>query len=281
MNGFSPRKAIRRRLHRSLVASAERLESRSDLARSAVVFSPHPDDETLGCGGTIARKTAAGATVAIVVLTDGGRSHGHLMPVDELVEKRAAEALAAAGILGVAQDDVVLLGFEDGRLDETASTAIAKVTEILDRHQPEEVFIPYRGEPPGDHVAANRIVRAALGACGRNVTVYEYAVWFWCHWPWARPPFFRRRQLLGRFRHTVRSGVSLLRDFRCAVDVRDVLATKRRALDQYESQMTRLVPDPRWATFRDVSGGEFLDCCLGNYEFFSRSRNPAGAPDRT
>ncbi len=81
------------------------------LGRSAVVFSPHADDETLGCGGTLIKKRAAGATVKIAFMTDGRTSHGHLMPADRLIALRAQEAVAAAQVLGLAESDVCFLGF--------------------------------------------------------------------------------------------------------------------------------------------------------------------------
>jgi len=46
-----------------------------DLGCTATVFSPHPDDETLGCGGTIIKKKRAGAEVKIFYMTDGRKSH--------------------------------------------------------------------------------------------------------------------------------------------------------------------------------------------------------------
>ena len=51
----------------------------NELKRSAIFFSPHQDDETLGCGGTIIRKKRMGAEVKIVFMTDGCNSHPHLI----------------------------------------------------------------------------------------------------------------------------------------------------------------------------------------------------------
>ena len=80
------RKQLRDRYHKRI----EQLEhlSKSDLAASAIVFSPHQDDETLGCGGTIARKKEAGAEVKVVFMTDGSLSHHRFIAQDELIELR-------------------------------------------------------------------------------------------------------------------------------------------------------------------------------------------------
>ena len=64
------------------------------------------------------------------------------------------------------------------------------------------------------------------------------------------------------------SGLSLLKDFRTFVDIRNVLRLKRSALEQHKSQMTRIIPDPRWMTLADVSNGEFLKCFFQEREIF-------------
>jgi len=68
------RGSIREALERSLYGRA-RLMDAAALRRPALIVAPHQDDETLGCGGTIALKRRAGAEVCIVFLTDGSRSH--------------------------------------------------------------------------------------------------------------------------------------------------------------------------------------------------------------
>ena len=56
--------------------------TREELARPAVVLAPHPDDETLGCGGTLIRKARAGAPLKVVLMTDGARSGRGLIDED-------------------------------------------------------------------------------------------------------------------------------------------------------------------------------------------------------
>ncbi len=72
---------------------------RQDIKRPAIVFSPHFDDETLGCGGIIFKKKRAGADVKIVFMTDGSKSHKNLISEDELKVIRQSEGLAAAQIV--------------------------------------------------------------------------------------------------------------------------------------------------------------------------------------
>jgi LmbE family N-acetylglucosaminyl deacetylase len=244
---------------------------REELGQSAVVFAPHPDDETLGCGGTILRKRQAGANVRIVFVTDGSQSHAKLMAPDELRSLRANEAVAAAQALGVGEKEVVLLGLPDGRLGEHEAEGIEKVTEVLWHDPPAAVFVPYHQDGPPDHLATTRIVLAALRACGHDATVYEYPVWFWYHWPWA-PLEGRGRALLRELRESAKRGRSLVRDFRCSVRVGDVLERKRAALAQHRSQVERFQPDPSWLTLGDIAGGEFLECFFQEREIFHRHR---------
>jgi len=252
--------------------------SEGDLARSAVVFAPHPDDETLGCGGTIAMKKQAGADVSIVFMTDGRRSNRHLMPEEQIKAIRRDEALAATGALGVSQDRVIFLDFENGKLSQHREAARRRVVEILD-DGPQEVFVPYRGEPPlasDEHRLTNQIVLSALDRCRRRRLVYEYPVWLWDSWPWVP---IAGQGLARKFRfmlRSARSSLALFLRFHCSVDIRSVLDLKRAALSCHRSQMTRLVADPRWKTLPQMGDGEFLECFFGGYETFWRHQLPKG-----
>jgi len=247
-----------------------------DLGRSAMVFSPHFDDETLGCGGTILRKTAAAAAVKIIFMTDGSKSHTHLISEAESSSIRRQEGLAAGRALGLKANDVILLDFEEAKLDRHQEAARERVEEILECQRPEEVFIPYHKEPllwSADHRATYQIVRTALAGLDQETRVYEYPIWFWCHWPWAQLPLRRRRDIVRHLaNHSFLHGVDLLRDFNRVVDVSAFLKQKRTALEEHKSQMTRLIPGVQWRTLSDVAGGEFLMCFFQDYEVFCAYR---------
>ncbi len=245
-----------------------------DMRRSAIIFAPHPDDETLGCGGTIIKKRKAGADVKIVFMTDGSKSHINLISQNELKSIRASEAIRAAQKLGVLSSDVVFFEFENGKLSEYSDSAENKVIEIILHQEPEEIFIPYYKEAPSDHHATNKIVLSALRMCNRKANIYEYPIWFWQHWPWTSLPINSRRRILKFSKSSFFSGLSLLRDFRCSIYVGDVLELKHAALDQYKSQMTRLISDPRWRTLSDVSDGEFLQCFFQEHDIFHHYSYP-------
>ena len=95
----NPHKRALSDLFRYLLTLCCREIPNSELCRSALVFSPHPDDESLACGGTIIKKKRAGATIKLVHMTDGGGSHSHLIPAQELRTIRRAESINAARVL--------------------------------------------------------------------------------------------------------------------------------------------------------------------------------------
>lgn len=245
-----------------------------DLKKSAIVFSPHFDDETLGCGGITIKKKRAGADVKLVFMTDGSQSHKHLIGENELQEIRANEGIAAAQSMGIDADDVFLFGFEETKLKEHYDLAVGKVVEILREQQPREIFIPYYKEPllwSEDHLCTTRIVKSALQSYAKDVVVYEYPIWFWLHWPWVN--LINKNRYLTQIivQHTLRYGLGLgLRDFQCSMYIGDVLEQKRATLAEHKSQMTRLMDDSKWSILNDVSNGQFLQCFFQEREIFRR-----------
>ena len=243
-----------------------------DLKRSAIVFAPHQDDETLGCGGMIIQKKQAGADVKIVFMTDGSRSHT-LIDAAELAAMRVQEALAATEKLGLSVDDVFLMGIRDGNLQEHQENAIAQVTGLLQRYQPEEVYIPYHAEPTAvaDHAATYHTVIAALERNKASVMVYEYPIWFWRQYPWT---YVKRQDFwdsLTRIPQAIATGIHFCRIFSCGVNVQNVLEQKRSALAEHRSQMERLGDNPKWMVLSDFSESQWLDCFFQTHEFFHRS----------
>ena len=245
---------------------------RPDGPAGALVVAPHPDDETLGCGGTILQKTAAGDPVTIVFLTDGRTSHAHLLPVAELVAARRREAVAAAAALGVPETNVHFFDFPDGRLAEFAAPASKKIAALLRNSQPGELYVPHHADPQLDHQAANQIVWAALRQTACRAAVFEYPVWLWYAWPWVSPPLRSRREfkLVAQNSITTRLGRQMTQDFNTAVNCRSVLTQKKTALQRHQTQMSQYRSIPGWQTLHDVAGGEWLAYFFTGVEIFQR-----------
>lgn len=268
MKENSLRNWLAQSFRRVLMKRSRELTS-EELQRPALIFSPHQDDETLGCGGTIIRKIEAGADVQVVFMTDGHQSHKHLMAPERLSELREKEAAAACAILGLPESGVTFLRFPDGSLFGHIEEAAEKVCEILAQSPAVELYIPYGSEPTDDHKATHAIIQNALASQSRTYTIFEYIVWYWHHWPWVTPFQPDRYSRLFVIKNTLRSlfGLGLVR-FRTRVSVSAVLEQKMKALTEYKSQMTQLQKDPAWLTLYDVSNGEFINNLFQDYELF-------------
>jgi LmbE family N-acetylglucosaminyl deacetylase len=248
--------------------------SDDDLRTPAIVFAPHPDDETLGCGGAIARRRRLGAPVTVAFMTDGSASHRRFMPAAELKAMRAREAVAACRILGVDEPSIAFLEFEDGRLDRSLDEAKRKVRDLFGRVPCEDVYIPYRWDPHRDHKATRKVVLAALRESRKAATVYEYPIWLWRLWPWTATEMPPEWNAVTRAGMALRSLIHLAADLHWTVDVSAVLDVKRRALEQHQSQVMRVRNGAPWPSLYDVSNGEFVACFFRDHESFARRRVP-------
>jgi LmbE family N-acetylglucosaminyl deacetylase len=280
---------ITQQLCRNALRLASKEIPASELKRSAIVFSPHPDDESLGCGGIIIKKKSLGASVKIVHMTDGSAAnHNNLISRQELRDIRMLESVRAAAVLGIDSSDIYQLEFPDSRLSEFTSEAVGKIADILNAERPEEIFLPSSREPSRnavDHPATANVVLEALRLAQRSVTVREYPIWFWLHWPWIQ---LRQgaRAVIGTGSVAKNSldaafGVRVFSELRYSVYIGDVLERKRAALSEHKSQMERIISDPRWITLGDISNGQFLDCFDQDYEYFRCYRINAKAGPRS
>ena len=134
------------------------------MADSVLVVAAHPDDEVLGCGGTIARHADAGDQVQVLIVAEGATSRqqqrNRLQAGDEL-SVLAQAAQMAGSILGAA--GVELLDFPDNRLDSLDRLDLIKrLEERIDRHQPQVVYVHHAGDVNVDH---RRLHEAVVTAC--------------------------------------------------------------------------------------------------------------------
>lgn len=136
--------------------------------RRILLLLAHPDDETFGPGGTIAKYSDGGAEVTLATATKGQAGMVGDPPVTDrahLGEVRAAELLRAAGILGIRK--VVFLGFQDGRLAETArEDLVRKAVEQIRWTRPHVVigFGPDGVSRHPDHVTMCEVALEAFEA---------------------------------------------------------------------------------------------------------------------
>lgn len=145
-----------------------------------LVLAPHADDESFGCGGTIASRCASGGRVVIVVATDGALSDRHGRDEREVVAVRQAEARAAGQALGVDADDVRFLLLPDGALGEHQRELVEELQGLVTELDPIEILVCSRFDPHPDHLALHR---ASLQVSTGDAAVLEYLVWAWRTWP--------------------------------------------------------------------------------------------------
>jgi LmbE family N-acetylglucosaminyl deacetylase len=197
-------------------------------AGPTIVFAPHKDDEAIGCGGMILRKRLAGAPVYLVFMTDGRASHrSEFVSPPELATLRTSEARASAQVMGIPQENLIFLEFEECRLRDHEAEAVRHVTRLLREIRPAEIFVPYHREAQADHGETHRIVERARAELAHRAVSYQYFVWTMRLWFW---------QIRELYRHA--------RWHR--LDVHDVLPRKKQAVEQYRSQTTALYPDKHW-----------------------------------
>lgn len=114
-----------------------------------IVVAPHPDDELLGCGGTLLRRKAEGGEVAWLIVTSMLTEDGW---PDARVRIRGAEIEAVAAAVGF--DDVLTLGFSASRLDTIPiAELVSRLGGAFQRFGPSEVFLPHPGDAHSDHAA--------------------------------------------------------------------------------------------------------------------------------
>ena len=134
-----------------------------NLIGNALVIAPHPDDESLGCGGTIALLRQHGFQVHVLFVSDGTMSHPNSpsYPAERLRQVREAEALDALRLLDVPVENVFFMRQKDTQVATTDSPtfadAVAFVHTLLTDVKPATVLVPWRRDPHRDHRASWQI----------------------------------------------------------------------------------------------------------------------------
>jgi LmbE family N-acetylglucosaminyl deacetylase len=212
------------------------------------VLAPHPDDESLGCGGLIAEACDRGTPPVVVILTDGTGSHpnSRSYPAERLRGLRESEVLAATARLGLAEDRVVFLRYRDTAAPSQGAAlqaAADRLMRIIDDRGCAVLVAPWRHDPHCDHEAAALIAQAAGRAINRRVLAYP--VW----------------------------GLALPADAEVAEDrlagfrlrVADQLGKKRAAILEHASQYAGVIDDDPDG-FQMAPG--FVELFMGDHEVF-------------
>ncbi len=194
--------------------------------KSAMVISPHQDDETLGCGGLIALKRSLGVPVEVVFLTDGRYGRPNWITPETIIDIRQQEAVNALNILGVAGSEAHFLNQTDNSLQELSDDQRQYIIERLVQRflsfMPEEIYVPHRKDIHSDHEATYKLVHEAIAASGIQVDLLQYPIWMF----WQNPLSFSLKS------------EDIADAYRLEID--SVKDRKKQAIETYQSQLPGL-----------------------------------------
>jgi LmbE family N-acetylglucosaminyl deacetylase len=192
-----------------------------------LVVAAHPDDEVLGCGGTIARRAADGDDVYISIFGEGitSRYTDRADAEQELLTALHGDSRRVADQLGAR--DLFMYNLPDNRFDTVPLLDVVKIIEeLVDRLKPEVIYTHHAGDLNIDHVVLNRAVMTATRPVGGSPvrSIYCFEVASSTEWAFG--------QYGGAFRPNV------------YVDIAGTLERKITAMEAYESE-ARPFPHPR------------------------------------
>jgi LmbE family N-acetylglucosaminyl deacetylase len=201
-----------------------------------LVIAAHPDDEILGCGGTIARHVEEGDTVTVLILAEGVTSRDHKRERDKK-EKELSElekaCRSANAILGV--HNIYLHDYPDNRMDSIDLLEITKMVEgYINKYEPDIVYTHHRGDLNIDHrVIHDTVVTACRPLPSSRVkTLLFFEVASSTEWQTpASAPYFTPNWF---------------------VDISTTMNKKLAALGAYDSEMRN------WPHARSVEALEYL-----------------------
>ncbi|MCD4784956.1 MAG: PIG-L family deacetylase [Candidatus Eremiobacteraeota bacterium] len=201
--------------------------------KTILVVAAHPDDEILGCGGTIKRLVDEGCTAYTLILGEGITSRDEKRNRDERIveiEELKKQVNEANRIIGV--KEVFLHDFPDNRFDTVALLDIVKVIEkVKNELQPDIMFTHYENDLNIDHQITHKAVLTATrpmkGECVKELYSFEIL----SSTEWNYPPSFSPNVFF---------------------DISDYMEYKKKAMQIYKFELNDF-PHPRSLEGMDIS----------------------------
>lgn len=193
---------------------------------TVLVLAPHPDDESIGCGGALRQHVMDGDRVIVAFLSSGDRGIADVPPA-AAAARREQEAERAASVLGLSE--LHFFRFPDGGMAEVVADAADRVGGLVDSEQPDWIYLPHPGEAHDDHRVTGLIVASAVPR-DDEVVIRGYEIWT----PIAEP-------------HEMD-------------DITAVMPTKLEAIRCYESQLEQLPYERAALALNGYRGALFAGC---------------------
>jgi len=206
-------------LHLTIQKNIHKESLRVKIMTSVLVLAPHPDDETLGCGGSIRKHINKSENVYVCFITKGEKSHyvhgiKHIS-FEEVAKIRKTEALKAMEILGVPQTNIIFLDFPDGDAWIYVDDIQMKLEQLITSIKPSTIYCPHIDDGHLDHQTTYMAVKSAL----ENLSDIQVELRYYIIW-------------------------GILPSFNLKIDLsQDEYSTKEKAISVYQSQISLLGED--------------------------------------
>jgi len=136
------------------------------VGKSVLVLSPHIDDDILGAGGTLYKHHLDGDKIVSIYLASLN---------DKDIRQKEGER--AAEIIGI--DELIFLDYEIKKLDLSTKEISRQIVDLLDRYEPDIVYLPFFLDNHNDHISTNKIFLSSLPLISKplSISIYAYEIW--------------------------------------------------------------------------------------------------------
>lgn len=211
-------------------------------ANRVFVLAPHPDDESLGCAGTIALYASSGVDVYLIIVSKGDKLE---TKIDNVEEIRKSETIKASKILGI--KETIFLDFPDEEIDRHKDEVKEKIKELIRHYKADLIFAPFPLDPHPDHNAVSDVALSLL----RDIRGIKIAFYEICN--------------------PIR--------FNMLIDISSVINKKKEAILSYEKSLLG-IPDIFWHSIKGLNNyRSFLVKRKGFYETFWLVDSPLSDED--
>ncbi|MCK4521927.1 MAG: PIG-L family deacetylase [Nanoarchaeota archaeon] len=146
------------------------------MKQTILICSAHPDDEILGCGGTIAKYSKEGNSVISIIFSYGESSHPHLKKYIT-TRIRVKESQKADKIVGC--KETIFLGLPDGKISTKVKNKSTreKIKKLIKKYKPDKIFTHSIEDPFPDHRAIYKLIIDSANEINYKGNLYSFDIW--------------------------------------------------------------------------------------------------------